>query len=306
MARYLKRVSGLSLVVLLASTAPAFAAPAAGTAGAILASITTSVTNLPNIFSAAAYILGLLFAMTGVFKFKDHVDNPQQTPISAGVKRMIAGGMLFATPFMAAAVQGTLDGGGGTAIGGAHVHGSAGLTGMDLMITQFIGNIAAPAIILLEAFAYIGAIALLIVGIIRLTKTAQEGPRGPAGLGTLMTFIASGALFSFSDMAGIFSNSLFGTSTVATFSSISTTVITAADAAQVEPVIDSVMVFVMIVGLIAFVRGLFVLKSFADGNTQTSLAQALTFLIGGTMAINLGQLINFLEKTVGVTGLTFS
>ncbi len=244
--------------------------------------------------------------MAGVFKFKDHVDNPAQTPISAGVKRMIAGGMLFATPFMAAAVQGTLDGAGGTPIGGAKMHPAAGLSGMDQMITSFISNIAGPAIILLEAFSYIGAIALLLVGIIRLTKTAQEGPRGPAGLGTLMTFIASGALFSFSDMAGIFSNSLFGTSTVATFSNISTAVITSSDAAQVEPVIDSIMVFVMIVGLIAFVRGLFVLKAFADGNTQSSLAQALTFLIGGTMAINLGQLVNFLEKTVNISGITFS
>ncbi|MDE2336647.1 MAG: hypothetical protein KGL10_04990, partial [Alphaproteobacteria bacterium] len=150
------------------------------------------------------------------------------------------------------------------------------------------------------------AIALLVVGIVRLTKTEQEGPRGPAGLGTIMTFLASGALFSFGDMAGIFSNSLFGTSTAATYATISTSVITASDAAQVEPVIESMMIFIMIVGFIAFVRGWFVLKAFADGSSQASLAQALTFLIGGTMAINLGQLINLLEKTVNVSGITFS
>ncbi len=304
--RYFKKVSVLSLAVLLASTAPAFAASGM-MAGTMLNNVTRSISTMPDLFSAAAYLLGLLFAITGIFKFKDHVDEPRGHPLSAGVKRFIAAGMLFAAPFMSTAVKGTVDGTGGSLLGiTTNVSGASGLTGMDKMITGFITNIAGPSTTLLTAFAYISAIVFLIVGITRLTKTEQEGPRGPTGLGTIMTFIASGALFSFGDMAGAFSNSLFGTSSSATFATISSTVLTTADAAQVEPVIQSLMIFVMIVGLIAFVRGLFVLKAFADGSQQASLAQALTFLIGGTMAINLGQLINLLQNTVGVSGITFS
>ncbi|MDE2337064.1 MAG: hypothetical protein KGL10_07115, partial [Alphaproteobacteria bacterium] len=163
--RYLKNISGLSLAVLLASTAPAFAT--VSTAGAMLTQMTQSISNMPNLFSAAAYLLGLLFALTGVFKFKAHVEDSRSTPLNAGVKRFLAAGMLFAAPFMSTALQGTLVGTGGTAISQSGVHSNAGLQGMDLMITQFIGNIAQPATNLLIAFAYIAAIALLVVGIVR-------------------------------------------------------------------------------------------------------------------------------------------
>ena len=122
-----------------------------------------------------------------------------------------------------------------------------------------------------------------------------------------MTFLASGALFSFGDMIGTFSTSLFGDATSSTFANISPTVISnAADAARVDSVIEAVMAFIMIVGYIAFIRGWFVLKAFADGSNNATLAQGLTFLFGGTLAINLGELVNILQRTVNVSGITFS
>ncbi|HEX2753172.1 MAG TPA: hypothetical protein VHP34_08775, partial [Alphaproteobacteria bacterium] len=64
--------------------------------------------------------------------------------------------------------------------------------------------------------------------------------------------------------------------------------------------------FVMLVGYIAFIRGWFVLKAFADGQQGATVAQGLTFLIGGSLAINLGELVNALQETVGIAGITFS
>ncbi len=72
------------------------------------------------------------------------------------------------------------------------------------------------------------------------------------------------------------------------------------DVAQVAPVIEALMSFIMIVGFIAFIRGWFVLKSFGDGSQQASLAQAVTFLVGGTLAINLGALVNAIENTATI------
>ena len=65
------------------------------------------------------------------------------------------------------------------------------------------------------------------------------------------------------------------------------------------------MTFIMIVGIIAFIRGLFVLRAFAEGSQNATIMQALTFLFGGALAINLGDLVNVLGATVGVVGLMF-
>lgn len=280
----------------------------ASTMGGIITNMTSSWATLPDLFMGAAYILGIMFTAQGLFNFKDHVDEGGKGshPLSTGVKKFIAGGMLFALPFMSKAISGTLTGGndGGT-VGFTNVHQDPGIAGLDEMAIKFIGDVSTPATYMLIGFAYLGGMVLLINGIIRLTKTAQEGARGPAGLGTLMTFVAAGGLFSLGQMIGWFSGTLFGTSTVSTYANISTDVLPADDANIVAPIIESLMIFIMIVGYIAFIRGWFVLKAFADGHQQATLAQALTFLLGGTLAINLGDLVNALQQTVGVSGITF-
>jgi hypothetical protein len=134
----------------------------------------------------------------------------------------------------------------------------------------------------------------------------EEGPRGPTGAGTIMTFIASAALFSFGDSMGVFTSTLFGDSTINTDATILATVIPdATDRERVEAVVEGVMAFVMIVGYIAFIRGWFVLKSFADGQQGVTLAQGLTFLFGGALAINLGELVNVLQTTLDIGGISF-
>lgn len=269
---------------------------------------TASFGNIPNILSVIAYISGLFLSVAGLFKFKDHVDNPSQNPLSAGVKRFIAGGMFLTLPYMMNAVRASILGGAGTKITSTGF-GSTALTpgGMDEMIVNFMADISGPLEGLLTAFTYISAIALLLVGISRLTKRMDDGPRGPAGMGTIMTFLASGALFSFGSSMGVFTTSIFGDTSIMTRSSITSTTIAAADANKIERVIEAVMVFVMLVGYIAFIRGWFVLKAFADGQNGATMAQGLTFLFGGALAINLGELINMIQASLGITmGLSFT
>jgi hypothetical protein len=303
--RLLSRVIWFSFAASLVMTTQAEAQVT--TVGGVLNQLTTSWSAFPSLLSAAAYVLGLIFSARGVFMFKDHVDGDKNNhvPLSTAVKHFLSGGMLFSLPFMSSAVMANLLGTGAPVVGFTSTHQDPGIGGLDEMVIQFIGNIAGPATYMLIGFAYISAILLLITAITRMTKTAQEGPRGPAGIGTLMTFIASGALFSVGQMIGVFSSSLFGTNVVSTYATISQNVLPAADEAIVAPVIESLMIFIMIVGYIAFIRGWFVLKSFADGNSQATLAQGLTFLIGGALAINLGDLVNVLQKTVNVAGITF-
>lgn len=281
--------------------------------GDVIRNTTASWGGVNDIFSTIAWLSGGFLGVAAIFKFKDHVDNPTQHPLSAGVKRMLAGGMFLSLPFTIKAVNGSLFGAAGTSqsittTGFNTATLSAG--GLDKMVVDVMSNIAGPMEDLLTAFAYLSGIALLLVGISRLTKRMEEGPKGPAGFGTIMTFIASGMLFNYGASMGVFTSSLFGTTggdELMTKIKIDSSVISNADdAGKVQYVLEGLEVFVMIVGYIAFLRGWFVLKSFADGQQGATLAQGLTFLFGGAVAINMGEFVNAITTTVGITGLTFS
>jgi len=307
--RHLTKIAFLSVLFVIGSSDVAYAGDKLSD---IFENVLKSWGNVNNLLSMFAWLAGSFLGVAGIFKFKDHVDNPSQTPLSAGVKRMLAGGMFFSLPFMIRAARGSLYG--ELDVGdNAHErtgytdHGALSSGGLDKMVVDFVGDIAGPAEAMLVAFSYLSGILLLIVGISRLTKRMEEGPRGPAGMGTIMTFVAAGALFSFGDSIGTFSASLFGDNEVMTKSAISAEVISdSEDRERIQAVIEGVMAFVMLVGYIAFIRGWFVLKAFADGQQGATVAQGLTFLIGGSLAINLGELVNALQETVGIEGITFS
>ena len=304
---FLKMMLLVAVLVVIGHDAQA----AGGKLSNIMTNVTMSWGSFQSILSAVAWLMGAGLGTIAIFKFKDHVDNPAQTPLSAGVKRMLAGGMLLSLPFMLNAVRGSLYGNmtvGGNSLKNTGFGGAVALSpgGLDKMVVDVMSNIAGPLEGLLTAFSYLAGIALLLVGISRLTKRLEEGPRGPAGFGTIMTFIASGALFSFGDSMGTFTSTVFGDNNLMSVIVINSNVITnATDKARIEKVLEGVEVFVMIVGYIAFIRGWFVLKNFADGQQGATMAQGLTFLFGGTVAINLGELINALQNTVGVGVLTF-
>jgi len=73
-------------------------------------------------------------------------------------------------------------------------------------------------------------------------------------------------------------------------------------------VITSVLKFVILIGLISFVRGLFIIRSVAEGNQQASMMAGVTHIVAGSVAVNLGPLINAVQTTLGITayGITFS
>ena len=51
------------------------------TIGEVAETITSSFTNLTKIITAGSYLAGLAFSIGAILKFKQHKDNPTQTPI---------------------------------------------------------------------------------------------------------------------------------------------------------------------------------------------------------------------------------
>lgn len=77
----------------------------------ITENIGDSTSNLPNLISTVAYVGGIGLGVAGIFKLKQHVDQPGQHPMKDGLVRLGAGGGLLALPFMSKAMQGTIAGG---------------------------------------------------------------------------------------------------------------------------------------------------------------------------------------------------
>ncbi len=71
--------------------------------------IVTSSSTLPNLISTVAYVGGIGLGVAGVYKLKQHVDNPGQTPMKDGLVRLGAGGALLALPYLTAAMTGTIN-----------------------------------------------------------------------------------------------------------------------------------------------------------------------------------------------------
>ncbi|MAQ71780.1 MAG: hypothetical protein CL565_06265 [Alphaproteobacteria bacterium] len=86
----------------------------------IAENITNSISELPTLLSALSYMFGLLLAVLGVMKIKDHVENPTQTPLKDGSIRLAAGGALFALPIVTESVLNTI--GQGSAVSQAELN----------------------------------------------------------------------------------------------------------------------------------------------------------------------------------------
>lgn len=70
--------------------------------------IIESIESLPSLLAGLAYMFGILLAVLGIMKIKDHVENPGQTPLKDGSIRLAAGGALFAIPIVSEAMTTTI------------------------------------------------------------------------------------------------------------------------------------------------------------------------------------------------------
>lgn len=281
----------------------------AQTMGDVVANTVFSADEMPFLLAAICYMIGITLGVMGIIKTYEHVNDPRQTPLSDGVKRFIAGGALLALPMVVEAAYNTLNPGNIDAVTYSGFSGETTGAGLDSMMAAFMTDMHDPLMFAMNAFCYMAGLILVVIGILRLLKSSQEGPRGPGGAGTLMTFIVAGALLSVDAMMGAWSNSMFASSQVANTSVLAYTGGMTADEEQhVLGVISTILIFMMILGWISFIRGWFILRDVAEGNHNASLMAGITHLLGGALAVNLGPLMNAVQETLGLTdyGVNFT
>jgi hypothetical protein len=73
--------------------------------------IITASSSFQSLISTVCWIGGAGLGVAGIFKLKQHVDNPGQTAMKDGLIRIGAGGGLLAFPFIQQAMQGSISNG---------------------------------------------------------------------------------------------------------------------------------------------------------------------------------------------------
>lgn len=273
----------------------------------------------PAFMTALAYLVGLVLGVWGILKIKAHVLNPQQTSLWEGVSRLGAGGAMFALPFIVEVMRNTVAPPASMISSLTQATGfnetampCDGTSGLDGILYCMMDDITTPMHAVVNFFTTCAAFVFAMVGISRLTKSAQDGARGPGGLGTLMTFAAAGALISYNALVRAATVTLgmgAGIGRTSTNAVMQYTKgLNGAEAAHIHTVISAIIKFMIIVGIISFVRGIFIVRSVAEGNSQASLMAGVTHMVGGALAVNLGPLINAVQTTLGINayGITFS
>lgn len=275
----------------------------------------------PAFLIALSYMFGLVIGVWALLKVRDHVLNPQQTSIWEGMSRLIAAGAFFAMPYLAGVFQSALTGGNAFFTGNQFttwMHAGAVTTAcasgaplaLDMTVACFMRDIMTPAHVLFSHFAFVAGLVFIMIGITRIMKSAQDGARGPGGLGTIMTFVTAGVLISYNTIIEFFTASISTIGGVtATKAALSyTTGMTAAEVQHAEIIVAAILQFMIIIGLISFIRGWFIIRDVAEGNQQASLMAGATHVIGGALAINLGPILSAVQQTLNITavGLTIS
>lgn len=273
---------------------------------AVCSSIVNSAA-IPAFLNVLAYLIGLILGIWGLIKIRDHTLNPQQTPLHHGISRLFASGMFFAVPISVEAIRATVT---PIALTGARAatvttynEQDTACEGLDGALYCFMSDTLGPIHSILNFFAFVAGVIFIMIGISRLIKNAQDGARGPGGLGTIITFVAGGALLSYNEFVRAFTSSFFGDVQTLTFAEMQyTDGMTDAEVQHAHTVLSAVLKFMIIVGLISFVRGIFICRNVAEGNGQASIMAGLTHMVGGALAVNLGPLMNAVQTTLGLTG----
>lgn len=283
--------------------------------GDVICRLTNSSVYFPTFLAACSYLFGIVLVIWGIFKIKDHVLNPSQTTVFEGASRIVAGGSFFSLPWFIYTLRSSLIANGGMMGEGSRVTQFKGddtfdptsCEGLDGALQCFMGDIFGPATVIANVFAIFLGIILIMIGISRLIKSAQDGPKGPGGLGTLMTFVIGSALVSSHSLVTFFSSSLFGKKITETNALLAFDGgMTEAELAHAHTVISAILKFLFVVGIISFIRGLYIVRGVAEGAQNSSMMAGLTHIIGGALAINLGPLIEAVQATLNLTGLGIS
>lgn len=265
----------------------------------------------PFILSAAAYVMGAFLLLRSGLLFKRYADNPAQGTLATPIAHAISAGFLMALPaFAGVLVTSIFSGGqapgGTTACAPGSVSQVSSGASLDVMMTNFVGNIHKPVFFLVSVIAFIVGGTFIVQGLLRAAKSGAD-PRAADPKVVISNLVFGAILMAFATTLPSMLGTLFGDETISnmtnTTSIIQWSKITGSSGSNdvADKAIKAVLAFIQIVGVIAFFRGWLLLKKAVEGG-QATIAQGLTHIIAGAMCVNMDKMLAIIDETFG-TGI---
>ena len=153
-----------------------------------------------------------------------------------------------------------------------------------------------PALMGLIAVAcYLLGLLAFVQGAARLLRLSEDRFHGPSAAGTALCFLVCLVMVSVPSWLSAGGESLFGQGTAASAS------LGHGDrGADYDALLGAVLTIVGWVGLLAFLRGVFVLRAAADGVGGASASRAAMHMLGGVCAWHVESLIGAVQTSLGI------
>ena len=172
------------------------------------------------------------------------------------------------------------------------------------ILIAFVRDITPGFLTLVLVVCWIMGLMLILVAALRMLKHSDSFGKGapPAAVGTLMTFMAGVILLQLPAWLDAVSTSIFGTHKTPTSAVLGY----ANPDASFDELLQAVFTIVALVGLVAFIRGIFVLRACSDGKPSATAGSAAMHIIGGVAAWHIVAVIHALQQTLGIRILSVS
>ncbi len=290
----IRSVSSL-IVYLLAVCVIATPAYAVERLGDMTDSLYTSFLPAQAFISSIIFILGLWYVYQGIQSMRASGEGGQNAPpLSKSLFKLGGGAALVSLPFIAMVVINSVTNESGMVASLVTTSHTFNQPGLDHALGRFVTNFFGPFMSrALPYFCYMAGLILIIRGVQRLANGDGKGPTAPGGFGTSSIFLVGALLMSLGYFMGILEGSIFGDTNLY---GDATLVDQSALSKRAENVLWAIFQFLRIVGYITVIRGLFQMKTFADGG-QASLLGATTHIISGAMLANVWYFIWVVQNT---------
>lgn len=279
--------------------------------GDMMCSASFNLAPFEPLFVGIAYIGGALMIGTGIFQlafYTDVMNQGRQYGISRPKGYLVAGAAMLALPAFIRVLVNSLfnfslnsDFGGGLSacvpvVGFGGVGGQVGLDGLMLNLVM---NIKSPMVFMLSVISILIGIFLVMRGLIKGSKFGQD-PKATVSM--IMANLTVGTiLYTVGTSLNSIMASVFGDSNIEGSGTVLSAV--AADfGANTQPFQNGVyaaLTFFQLVGFIAFIRGWLILKDAVEGQGQKTVAQGLTHIVGGVLAVNIYRFLEVMDTTFG-------
>ena len=173
----------------------------------------------------------------------------------------------------------------------------ARLTELIARLQVFLGEFY----ILTVAVAWATGIAAIVIGLRAAARRADQGPGSGGWAGAISWMLTGTALMSLPTLLDVLSRSVIRDSWNAVGVEIFSTapdLLEAFDGAASQETIVGILRIVQFLGVIAVFRGLLLMNASVQPGQQATLGAGLTFVAGGTLALNIGPLLSMLNRLV--------